>query len=105
MSATVKILEWKPRSSGALRRFADVEFPSGAIFHECAVFEQGGRWWAAPASKPQVSREGTVLKTIAVRQSMCLSFLSSIRRAAVCGQTPSSPLFMPRTQRRCHEQC
>jgi hypothetical protein len=25
MSAAVKILEWKPRSSGALRGFADVE--------------------------------------------------------------------------------
>ena len=61
MSA-VKILDWKPRLSGALRGFADVEFPSGAIFHECGVFEQNGRWWASPAAKPQVSREGTVLR-------------------------------------------
>ena len=61
MSA-VKILDWKPRLSGALRGFADVEFPSGAIFHECGVFEQNGRWWASPAAKPQISREGTVLR-------------------------------------------
>jgi hypothetical protein len=62
MSAAVRILDWKPRSSGALRGFADVEFPSGAIFHEVGIFEKNGRWWASPASKPQISREGTVLK-------------------------------------------
>ncbi len=62
MSAAVRILDWKPRSSGVLRGFADVEFPSVAIFHEVGIFELNGRWWASPASKPQISREGTVLK-------------------------------------------
>ena len=57
-------IHWTPRQSGALRGFAYVEFPSGLVFHECGVFEQGGKWWASPASKPQVGRDGTVLKEV-----------------------------------------
>jgi hypothetical protein len=59
---TVRILDWTPRQSGALRGFLDAEFPSGLVFHECGVFELNGKWWASPASKPQVGRDGVVLK-------------------------------------------
>lgn len=61
MSA-IRVIDWSPRRSGALRGFATIETPSGLVFHETGVFEQGGRWWAAPASKPMVGRDGTVLK-------------------------------------------
>lgn len=60
--STVRILDWTPRQSGALRGFLDAEFPSGLVFHEIGVFEQNGKWWAAPASKPQVGRDGMALK-------------------------------------------
>jgi hypothetical protein len=78
MSAA-KILDWKPRVSGALRGFADVEFPSGMVFHECGVFEQNGKWWAAPASKPQVGRDGTVPNG-KTKYSQVISFADKARR-------------------------
>jgi hypothetical protein len=62
VSAGVRILDWVERRSGALRGFLDCELPSGMICHECGVFEQNGKWWASPASKPQVGRDGSVLK-------------------------------------------
>ena len=58
----VRITTWTPRESGSLRGFATAEFPSGAIFHECGIFEQAGKWWAAPASKPMIGRDGMVIK-------------------------------------------
>ena len=60
----VRILDWTPRQSGALRGFVDAEFPSGLVLHECCVFEQNGRWWASPPAKPQVGRDGMVLKEV-----------------------------------------
>jgi hypothetical protein len=58
----VRILDWAPRSSGMLRGFLDVEFPSGLRFHECAVFEKLGMWWVSPAGKPVIGRDGTAIK-------------------------------------------
>jgi hypothetical protein len=62
MNIAVRILDWTPRQSGALRGFVDAESPSGLVLHDCCVFEQNGRRWASPPAKPQVSRDGTVLK-------------------------------------------
>jgi hypothetical protein len=78
----VRILDWTPRSSGMLRGFLDVEFPSGLVFHECGVFEQNGKWWASPASKPQVGRDGTVLKEAngKTKYSPVVTFTDKARR-------------------------
>jgi hypothetical protein len=60
----VRILDFTPRLSGALRGFLDAEFPFGLVFHECGVFELNGKWWAARASKAQISRDGMVLNEV-----------------------------------------
>jgi hypothetical protein len=60
--SAVRILDWKPRQSGLLQGFVTVEFPSGLIFHECAVFEKLGLWWASPPGKPRVGRDGLAVK-------------------------------------------
>jgi hypothetical protein len=82
MTASVRILAWTARLSGSLRGFADVEMPSGLIFHETSVFETNGKWWASPASKPMISREGAVLKDDRgkVRYVPIVSFSDKSRR-------------------------
>jgi hypothetical protein len=45
---------WIPRRRISLR----------LVFHECGVFELNGKWWAAPASKAQISRDEMVLKEV-----------------------------------------
>jgi len=63
VSASIQVTEWTPRSSGgALRGFAGVVTPSGYVFNECGIFEQNGRWWASPSSKPMIGRDGVALK-------------------------------------------
>ena len=76
-NSNVTITEWTARTSGTLRGFCTVQFPSGAIFHECGIFASEGRWWASPASKPMIGRDGTVLKdekTGKTRYSPVVSF-------------------------------
>lgn len=36
--------------------------PSGVVFHDVSVHFSNGRFWAAPAAKPQMSREGVHLR-------------------------------------------
>lgn len=59
---SVRILDWVERRSGMLHGFVTVEFPSGLVFHECAVFEKLGLWWASPAGKPVIGRDGSAAK-------------------------------------------
>jgi hypothetical protein len=59
---SVRILDWVDRRSGMLHGFVTVEFSSGLVFHECAVFEKLGLWWVSPAGKPRVGRDGLVIK-------------------------------------------
>lgn len=76
-SHAIIIAEWTARISGTLRGFCTVQFPSGAIFHQCSVFEKDGRWWASPAGKPMAGRDGTLLKdeiTGKTRYSPVVSF-------------------------------
>jgi hypothetical protein len=78
MSA-VKILACTPRRSGALRFFVTVEMPSGLVFHEC---EQNGKWWAAPASKPMIGRDGSAMKDQngKIKYAPVISFAEKARR-------------------------
>jgi hypothetical protein len=75
MSA-VTISDWKARQSGTLRGFCTVHLPSGMILHEVAVHHRNGSWWASPASKPMLSKDGTVLRDDAgkVRYAPIISF-------------------------------
>jgi hypothetical protein len=60
--STVRILDWTGRRSGMLHGFVTVQFPSGLIFHECAVFEKLGTFWASPPGKPRIGRDGMAVK-------------------------------------------
>jgi hypothetical protein len=46
----------------SLLGFARVKMPSGLIFHDCTINCTAGRYWASPASKAAITREGTQLK-------------------------------------------
>jgi hypothetical protein len=55
--------KWTPRRSNTLRGFADVLLEQTHLrIHDVALHEKGGKRWAALPSKPQVDREGYVLR-------------------------------------------
>jgi hypothetical protein len=74
--------DWKSRTAGTLRGFLTAQLPSGMILHETAVHTRNGIWWASPASKPMVGKDGTVLRDEAgkIRYSPIVSFASRERR-------------------------
>jgi hypothetical protein len=76
------ISDWKPRVSGTLRGFCTAQLPSGMFLHETAIHTRNGIWWASPASKPMVGKDGTVLRDEAgkIRYSPIVSFASRERR-------------------------
>jgi hypothetical protein len=76
MTASITISDWKPRVSGTLRGFCTAHLPSGMILHEVALHQRNGAWWASPASKPMLSKDGTALRDEAgkVRYSPIVSF-------------------------------
>jgi hypothetical protein len=75
---SITIADWKPRHSGTLRGFCTARLPSGMVLHEVAIHTRSGSWWASPASKPMLSRDGTALRDEAgkVRYSPIVSFES-----------------------------
>jgi hypothetical protein len=62
MSTTFIIEEFVAVARNTLVGFARVRTPSGLIFHDVAVHQKGDNAWAAPASKPQLNRDGVQLK-------------------------------------------
>jgi hypothetical protein len=59
---TITIEEFKPLRNNNLIGFARVRMPSGVIFHDVSVHNSNGSWWASPASKPQINRDGVCLR-------------------------------------------
>ena len=58
----VTIEEFKPLRKNNLLGFARVRMPSGVIFHDVSIHNSSGSWWAAPASKTQINRDGVCLR-------------------------------------------
>jgi hypothetical protein len=58
----ITISDWKPLERNTLRGFCTVSLPSGLILHDAAVHSRDDSWWVSPASRPQIGRDGTVLK-------------------------------------------
>ncbi len=65
MSAAVRIVEWRPLVKGSLRGFAKVELPSGMVISDVTILTGERGAWASPPSKPQIGRDGVVLKDAA----------------------------------------
>jgi hypothetical protein len=78
----VRIVSWTPRESGARRGFCTATFPSGATVHDCTIFEQNGRWWASPPSRPMLGRDGLQSKDESgkLRWAPVLTFTDKDRR-------------------------
>lgn len=57
-----KLLEWREMRRNSLCGFAKVEFPSGLVINDIVVLTGERGPWAAPPSKPMVSRDGAVMK-------------------------------------------
>ena len=49
-----------PRSS--LLGFARVRTPSGMVFHDTGIYKKDSAYWASPASKPRLGRDGLQMK-------------------------------------------
>jgi hypothetical protein len=54
--------EFRPMRRNTLLGFARIRMPSGTIFHDVNVHCSNGQYWASPASKPQIGRDGTQLR-------------------------------------------
>ena len=62
MSASIQIRDWRPMHKGSLLGFAKVEMPSGMILHDVTVLSGERGAWASPPSKPQINRDGAIIK-------------------------------------------
>jgi hypothetical protein len=64
---------------GPLRGWATVAMPSGMVLNDCGVFAgDNDTAWASPPSKPQISRDGMVVKGPdgKTKYSACIEFSS-----------------------------
>jgi len=61
----MKILEWRPLNKGALRGFAKIELRSGMVISDVTILVGANGPWASPPSKPQIGRDGAVMKDAA----------------------------------------
>ena len=59
------IEDFKPLHKNTLLGFCRVRTPSGIIFHDVGIHRSGESWWASPASKPMISRDGSATKDAA----------------------------------------
>ena len=62
----------------SLRGFARVRLPSGMVLHDVAIHQKDGSAWASPASKPQLGRDGNVIRDTngRIQYSPVVSFAS-----------------------------
>jgi hypothetical protein len=56
------IEDFRKVERNTLRGFARVRTPSGIVFHDVAIHQQGEAAWASPASKPLLNRDGQQMK-------------------------------------------
>ena len=50
--------DWKAVGRNTLLGFCRVRLPSGMILHDVAVHTKNGKFWATPARKPRLGRDG-----------------------------------------------
>jgi hypothetical protein len=76
LSAATNVLGWRGMRKGALLGFVKIELPSGMIISDVTVLTGANGPWASPPSKPQVGRDGVVIKDAGgkVRYSPVIEF-------------------------------
>lgn len=82
IKSTPTILEWRPLRKNSLLGFARVQFPSGLIIADVTVLNGERGPWASPPSKPQIDRDGMVLKDVngKIKYTPILDFVSREKR-------------------------
>jgi hypothetical protein len=55
---TLIVEDWKAIGRNTLLGFCRVRLPSGMILHDVAVHMKSGKFWATPAGKPRLGRDG-----------------------------------------------
>lgn len=58
----VVLLDWRPMQKGALRGFAKVRLGKALVINDVTVMASHGRRWAGMPGKPQINRDGVVLR-------------------------------------------
>ena len=59
---SIRILEFRPHQKNSLLGFAKIELPSGLIITDVVILTGERGPWASPPSKPQLDRDGNVLR-------------------------------------------
>ena len=93
MTTNMIIKEFKAVTRNSLRGFAEVQMPSGLIFHDVSINCTAGRWWASPASKPVLDRDGKHKRDLSGRGSTCRLSVLLAGNFVICFQTQSSAHF------------
>jgi DNA-binding cell septation regulator SpoVG len=78
-----RIIEWRALRRNSLLGFARVAFPSGMIISDITILSGERGPWASPPSKPQIDRDGVVIKdatTGKVRYAAIIEFTSREHR-------------------------
>jgi hypothetical protein len=81
--ATITIEDWKPLNKGQLPGFTRVLLPSGLILVGCPVGLNDKGAWASPPARPQIGKDGEVLRKSSgkIKYSPVIDFASrEIRR-------------------------
>jgi hypothetical protein len=65
MSRPPIIEDFTPVIRNTLRGFVRVRMPSGVIFHDVGIHQQGPTAWASPASKPRLDRANQQMRDAA----------------------------------------
>lgn len=58
----VVLLDWRHMPKGALRGFAKVRIGKALVINDVTILASHGRRWAGMPGKPQINRDGVVLK-------------------------------------------
>jgi hypothetical protein len=73
---TIQIEEFKPMRRNSLLGFARVRTASGVVFHDVSLHCSNGRYWAAPAARPQLDRTGQQMRDAASGKNLYVPTIS-----------------------------
>jgi hypothetical protein len=64
----IRLLKWTSKRQGPLRGFADLQLPNSLRVYGCPVLFSHGRAWVTFPARPQIGRDGHVIKVDGKRQ-------------------------------------
>src|SRR5262249_49884427 len=63
LAENIIVLDWRPCNRNTLRGFAKIKIPAwGLILDGVAVHEKEGRDWAQLPARPQINKDGDVIR-------------------------------------------